>query len=214
MAEPQTPLAAVPTAVPDRRYVQFVIGDTSVYIPFSAVNSHRYISPVVVNAVNKNADVTKYLIVVSLDDFPNGPIGDPSEIPNITNIKQFVDVSQFQTGTIKHLVVTTLIQLSNGFVQLATNVNDNSTFNKFRMEKPLACTSKTIDAMFQNPLQSDEGQTNEISFNNITPKIMNKVCEYMVYKNRYANSTVEIPEYPLTADIALELLMAANFLDI
>ena len=36
---------------------------------------------------------------------------------------------------------------------------------------------------------------------------------YFTYKVRYTNSSTEIPEFPIEAPIALELLMAANFLD-
>lgn len=34
-----------------------------------------------------------------------------------------------------------------------------------------------------------------------------------MYKVRYTNSSTEIPEFPIAPEIALELLMAANFLD-
>ena len=34
---------------------------------------------------------------------------------------------------------------------------------------------------------------------------------YIVF--RYTNSSTEIPEFPIPPEIALELLMAANFLD-
>ena len=43
--------------------------------------------------------------------------------------------------------------------------------------------------------------------------VLEKVCTYFSYKVRYTNSNTEIPEFPIQADIALELLMAANFLD-
>ena len=36
---------------------------------------------------------------------------------------------------------------------------------------------------------------------------------YFLYKVRYTNSSTEIPEFPIAPEIALELLMAANFLD-
>lgn len=35
----------------------------------------------------------------------------------------------------------------------------------------------------------------------------------MHYKVQYANSTQRIPEFPIAPEVALELLMAANFLD-
>jgi len=39
------------------------------------------------------------------------------------------------------------------------------------------------------------------------------VCHYFTYKARYTNSAMEIPEFPIAPEVALELLMAANFLD-
>jgi hypothetical protein len=38
------------------------------------------------------------------------------------------------------------------------------------------------------------------------------VIQYFYYKLRYTNSTTEIPEFPIEPEVALELLMAANFL--
>ena len=43
--------------------------------------------------------------------------------------------------------------------------------------------------------------------------VLRKVCHYFAYKVRYTNSASEIPEFSISADVALELLMAANFLD-
>lgn len=43
--------------------------------------------------------------------------------------------------------------------------------------------------------------------------VLEKVCMYFTYKVRYTNSSTEIPEFPIAPEIALELLMAANFLD-
>ena len=39
------------------------------------------------------------------------------------------------------------------------------------------------------------------------------MCQYFTYKARYTNSAMEIPEFPIAPEVALELLMAANFLD-
>lgn len=43
--------------------------------------------------------------------------------------------------------------------------------------------------------------------------MLQKVCHYFAYKVRFTNSATEIPEFAITPDVALELLMAANFLD-
>lgn len=43
--------------------------------------------------------------------------------------------------------------------------------------------------------------------------VLQKVCIYFTYKVRFTNSSTEIPEFPIAPEVALELLMAANFLD-
>ncbi len=43
--------------------------------------------------------------------------------------------------------------------------------------------------------------------------VLSKVCQYFTYKVRYTNSSTEIPDFTISREIALELLMAANFLD-
>jgi hypothetical protein len=52
----------------------------------------------------------------------------------------------------------------------------------------------------------------EINFREISTPILEKVIQYFYYKLRYTNSTTEIPEFPIEPEVALELLMAANFL--
>lgn len=61
--------------------------------------------------------------------------------------------------------------------------------------------------------QFSENETNEVHFREIPSHILAKVCMYFLYKVRYTNSSTEIPEFPIAPEIALELLMAANFLD-
>ncbi len=58
-----------------------------------------------------------------------------------------------------------------------------------------------------------EQQSGEICFREISTPILEKVIQYFYYKVKYTNSTSEIPEFPIDPEIALELLMAANFLD-
>uniref|UniRef100_A0AAR2KUW0 Elongin-C n=1 Tax=Pygocentrus nattereri TaxID=42514 RepID=A0AAR2KUW0_PYGNA len=76
-----------------------------------------------------------------------------------------------------------------------------------------ALTSGTIKAMLSGPGQFAENETNEINFREIPSHVLSKVCMYFTYKVRYTNSSTEIPEFPIAPEIALELLMAANFLD-
>merc|ERR1719464_1319810 len=67
--------------------------------------------------------------------------------------------------------------------------------------------------MLSGPGQFAENETNEVNFREIPLHVLQKVCMYFTYKVRYTNSSTEIPEFPIQPEIALELLMAANFLD-
>lgn len=84
---------------------------------------------------------------------------------------------------------------------------------EFIIKREYVLTSGTIKAMLSGPGQFSENETNEINFREIPSHVLQKVCQYFVYKVRYTNSSTEIPEFPIAPEIALELLMAANFLD-
>jgi len=84
---------------------------------------------------------------------------------------------------------------------------------EFIIKREYALTSGTIKAMLSGPGQFEENETNEVQFREIASHVLDKVCQYFTYKVRYANSSTEIPEFPIQPEIALELLMAANFLD-
>ncbi|XP_066931685.1 elongin-C-like [Clytia hemisphaerica] len=84
---------------------------------------------------------------------------------------------------------------------------------EFIVKREHALTSGTIKAMLSGPGQFEENDTNEVSFREIPSHVLEKVCTYFSYKVRYTNSSSEIPEFQIQPDIALELLMAANFLD-
>ena len=54
----------------------------------------------------------------------------------------------------------------------------------------------------------------KINFEDISSQILEKVIQYFYFKLKYTNRTSEeIPEFHIDPEIALELLMAANFLD-
>ncbi|XP_071837395.1 elongin-C [Apostichopus japonicus] len=89
----------------------------------------------------------------------------------------------------------------------------SSDGHEFIVKRDHALTSGTIKAMLSGPGQFAENETNEVHFKEIPSHVLCKVCTYFTYKFRYTNSSTEIPEFPIKPDIALELLMAANFLD-
>lgn len=89
----------------------------------------------------------------------------------------------------------------------------SSNGHEFIVKGEHASTSGTRKAMWSSPGQFAENGTNEVNFREIPSHVLSKVCMYFTYKVRYTNSSTEIPEFPIAPEIALELLMAANFLD-
>ncbi|KAE9416032.1 hypothetical protein Angca_008563, partial [Angiostrongylus cantonensis] len=89
----------------------------------------------------------------------------------------------------------------------------SSDGHQFYIKKELALTSGTIKAMLSGPGQYSENESNEVNFREIPSHVLQKVCQYFAYKVRYTSSATEIPEFIITPEVALELLMAANFLD-
>ncbi|GAB5035344.1 transcription elongation factor polypeptide 1 [Nannochloropsis oceanica] len=82
--------------------------------------------------------------------------------------------------------------------------------HEFIVDRKCACVSKTIEAMLAGGFTESKG---EIKFPEISTNILEKVIQYLYYKVRYTNSNSKVPDFKLEPEMALELLMAANFLD-
>merc|ERR1719288_149557 len=89
----------------------------------------------------------------------------------------------------------------------------SSDGHEFIIKTEHALVSGTIRSMLSGPGAFVENETNEVHFREIPSHVLQKVCLYLAYKTRYTNSSTEIPEFPIEPEIALELLMASNFLD-
>jgi len=90
--------------------------------------------------------------------------------------------------------------------------------HEFFVDRKAALVSGTIKSMLSGPGNDNIGtfqeqELGEIKFQDISAPILEKSIQYFYYKLRYTNATSEIPEFPIDPEIALELLMAANFLD-
>jgi len=85
--------------------------------------------------------------------------------------------------------------------------------HEFIVDRKAAMVSGTIKSMLSGPGTFTEQELGEIHFREISTPILEKVNQYFYYKLHYTNSTNEIPEFAIEPEIALELLMAANFLD-
>mmetsp|Transcript_19466 Transcript_19466/g.49875 ORF Transcript_19466/g.49875 Transcript_19466/m.49875 type:complete len:107 (+) Transcript_19466:96-416(+) len=86
---------------------------------------------------------------------------------------------------------------------------------EFFCERKAAMISGTIKNMLTGPGQFTEKQMGEVSFPEISGDVLEKVLEYFHYKLRYTNvsSAEEVPEFDITPQVALPLLMAANYLE-
>jgi len=82
--------------------------------------------------------------------------------------------------------------------------------HEFIIDRKCAMSSGTIKAMLEGSFSENCG---EIKFPEISTPILEKVVQYVYYKMRYTNSHVRVPEFEIEPEIALELLMAANYLD-
>ena len=73
--------------------------------------------------------------------------------------------------------------------------------------------SKMIKSMMTSYGGFSERSSNKITFPEISGKILEKVCQYFYYKLQYTDSREAIPEFKVPPELALELLMASNYLD-
>ncbi|GAB4823301.1 hypothetical protein N2152v2_010347 [Parachlorella kessleri] len=85
---------------------------------------------------------------------------------------------------------------------------------EFIVDYDAACVSNTVKNMLSSQGGFTEAETSEIRFPEISTPVLEKVCQYFYYKLRYQNTASKnIPEFKVNPEMALELLMAANYLD-
>lgn len=79
------------------------------------------------------------------------------------------------------------------------------------MDREIAISSsKTIRLMLEGSFR--EAQDNIIRFPDITSYTLEQVVRYLHYKAQYSNASTRIPEFPISPEHALELLVAAKYL--
>ncbi|RKP20739.1 POZ domain-containing protein [Rozella allomycis CSF55] len=84
---------------------------------------------------------------------------------------------------------------------------------EFIIDRNAAMVSNTIKNILSSPGRFSESIQNEVHLKEIRAVVLDKVCQYCYYKLRHMNSTSEIPDFVIEPEINLELLMAADFLD-
>ncbi|KAI9298841.1 POZ domain-containing protein [Neoconidiobolus thromboides FSU 785] len=86
---------------------------------------------------------------------------------------------------------------------------------EFILNKQVAMGSKTIQNMLNGPASFLEASTNRIEFRDISGIILEKVVDYLHYKARYQSSPgYDVPSIKIEPELAIELLMASDFLDV
>ncbi|GMH76798.1 hypothetical protein TrVE_jg10321 [Triparma verrucosa] len=84
--------------------------------------------------------------------------------------------------------------------------------HEFFVTRKVAMVSGTIRAMLESSMK--EANEGVIPFPEISTAVLEKTIQYCHYKLRYTNSTSKIPEFKIEPDMALELLMSSNYLDL
>jgi len=84
--------------------------------------------------------------------------------------------------------------------------------HEFFVEREVAISSsKTIRMMLEGSFR--EAQDNVIRFPDIAGYILERVVKYFHYKAQHSHSSSRIPEFSIEPEAALELLIAAKYLD-
>ncbi|OMJ25158.1 Elongin-C [Smittium culicis] len=86
----------------------------------------------------------------------------------------------------------------------------------FYLDKDIAMQSGTVKRMMGDDSEMfSEALSNEISFPEISGRILLEVCKYLTYKHKYSDSEIfkQIPDFNIEPELALELMMAADYLD-
>lgn len=86
--------------------------------------------------------------------------------------------------------------------------------HEFVVHRDVATVSGTIASMLQGPGTFAEAQLGEINFREISSAVLQHVIEYCYYKRKYTGESEPPPEFVVPPAMALEILMAANFLDV
>lgn len=84
--------------------------------------------------------------------------------------------------------------------------------HEFFLERKIAvASSTTIRTMLEGKFR--ESQENVITFPEISGYILERVVRYLHYKAQYSHSTTRIPDFMIEPEVALELMIAAKYLD-
>ncbi|ORY13545.1 BTB/POZ protein [Clohesyomyces aquaticus] len=84
---------------------------------------------------------------------------------------------------------------------------------EFKVLRSAACLAGTIKRSLDPSSGFREGAENRVSFTNINGVTLEKVCEYLYYNQKHAESK-DVPDMEIPPELCLELLIAADYLDV
>ncbi|GAB7338707.1 hypothetical protein MBLNU457_5427t2 [Dothideomycetes sp. NU457] len=84
---------------------------------------------------------------------------------------------------------------------------------EFIVQRTSACVSGAIKRMLDPKNGFAESKTNVCIFETINGLVLEKVCEYFYYFEKYQDAK-DVPEMDIPPELCLELLMAADYLNV
>ena len=85
---------------------------------------------------------------------------------------------------------------------------------KFILPLSAAQKSATLRAMLESPVFA-ESQTKHVRLENIRGEILEQVCCYLMYADKWKNEkTANIPEFYVAPEMAIELATASDYLEL
>jgi transcription elongation factor B subunit 1 len=81
------------------------------------------------------------------------------------------------------------------------------------MDKNVAIEgSQTMQAMLEGG-NFRESENNIVRFPDISGSVLEKIIQYLYYKAKHKRTSGKLPEFEIEPEIALELMIASNFLN-
>lgn len=90
----------------------------------------------------------------------------------------------------------------------------SSEQEEIKVSREVAVVSSTLRTMLEGPFKEKNGR---IELPSIDSRVLQKVVEYLEYNQQYKDADREVedvPEFEIPTEMALELLLAADYLDI
>lgn len=82
---------------------------------------------------------------------------------------------------------------------------------EFVITRDAALISGTIRGMLSQSSNFTEATENKIHFSNIRATLLQRVCEYLCFHDKYKDAA-DVPDFEFPVELSLELLIAADFL--